>query len=272
MFSDLDGSLLDHDTYSFAPALATVRKLQEHQIPLILASSKTSAEIERIRQELENTAPFIVENGAAIFIPEATFPVPPPGTIQMNGYQAHVMTQSRQHWLNIIREVGKDFPDQFETFSSAGTQGIMKMTGLSAEAAARANLRDYSEPVQWRGDNINRNRFVKALAALGASVQQGGRFMTVGGACDKGTALHWLRSAYQQQNERMIITDIAIGDSQNDSAMLEAAQTALLVRSPVHTFPELKRTEGILYSVAQGPEGWAQGVTRWLQDHHLEAG
>ena len=55
--------------------------------------------------------------------------------------------------------------------------------------------------------------------------------------------------------------------------MLEAAQTALVIRSPVHDFPEVNRTGGVIYSTATGSAGWAEGVTRWLDqvapDEHI---
>ena len=47
--------------------------------------------------------------------------------------------------------------------------------------------------------------------------------------------------------------------------MLEAAETALLVRSPVHEFPPLQRTSGFIHSEGSGPEGWAEGVALWLE-------
>ena len=74
VFSDLDGSLLDHYTYSFLEALPTVNLLEQLNIPLVLASSKTRAEIIELRSALGNRHPFIVENGAAVFIPQPISP------------------------------------------------------------------------------------------------------------------------------------------------------------------------------------------------------
>ena len=71
VFSDLDGSLLDHDTYSHAAAAPALQRLDQHHIPLILVSSKTRVEIERLRSDLNNSHPFISENGAAVFVPKA---------------------------------------------------------------------------------------------------------------------------------------------------------------------------------------------------------
>ena len=63
--------------------------------------------------------------------------------------------------------------------------------------------------------------------------------------------------------------DLAIGDSENDCPMLEAAETALLIRSPVHDFPTLAKVDGVLHSQRYGPAGWAQGVLQWLQSNGI---
>jgi mannosyl-3-phosphoglycerate phosphatase len=46
--------------------------------------------------------------------------------------------------------------------------------------------------------------------------------------------------------------------------MLEAAESALVIRSTVHDFPPLKRSRAVIYSEDYGPAGWAQGVASWL--------
>ena len=52
VFSDLDGSLLDIHTYAWQPAMPWLDKLQDFQVPLILCSSKTAAEMQDIQQDL----------------------------------------------------------------------------------------------------------------------------------------------------------------------------------------------------------------------------
>ena len=73
VFSDLDGSLLDERDYSYEPALPLISALRKNDIPLIFCTSKTRAEIEPLRTELNNTHPFISENGGAIYIPVEYF-------------------------------------------------------------------------------------------------------------------------------------------------------------------------------------------------------
>ncbi|MFB3136761.1 MAG: HAD hydrolase family protein [Nitrospirales bacterium] len=78
IFTDLDGSLLDTETYRFDAARAALEELTARQVPLVLCTSKTRAEVEPLRQELGITDPFIVENGgASIFLARTFLRCPP---------------------------------------------------------------------------------------------------------------------------------------------------------------------------------------------------
>ena len=48
IFTDLDGTLLDHDTYSWAPAAPAIERIKKLGIPLIAISSKTLAELSHL--------------------------------------------------------------------------------------------------------------------------------------------------------------------------------------------------------------------------------
>jgi len=67
IFTDLDGTLLHPQTYSFDAAMPALKLIKEKDIPLILCSSKTRAEIEVYRKKLDNQHPFVSENGGGIF-------------------------------------------------------------------------------------------------------------------------------------------------------------------------------------------------------------
>ena len=52
IFTDLDGSLLDHDGYSHAGAAPALGTLRAQAVPLVFVTSKTRTEIERLQKEL----------------------------------------------------------------------------------------------------------------------------------------------------------------------------------------------------------------------------
>jgi predicted mannosyl-3-phosphoglycerate phosphatase (HAD superfamily) len=61
IFTDLDGTLLDHDTYAWGAAEPGVHFLNDHGVPLVLVTSKTRAEVEHWRRVLRNDHPFAIE-------------------------------------------------------------------------------------------------------------------------------------------------------------------------------------------------------------------
>lgn len=260
IFTDMDGSLLDHHNYSHAAADTLLAELETRHIPVIPATSKTSAELIKLRKELNNRHPFIAENGAAIYIPESYFLLAPAGTVKKDGYLVKEFTQPRQHWQALIKSLPEIFSDSFTSFEHAGIDGIMQMTGLDREAAELAAQREYGEPLAWLGTDDDKQLFIKQLEKRGANVLHGGRFMHVSGNCNKGEALKWLTKCYQVINPATAFTSLAIGDSQNDIAMLEAADLALIIRSPVHKMPEIAPDQQCYRSTGYGPEGWVEGV------------
>ncbi|NND67561.1 MAG: HAD-IIB family hydrolase [Halioglobus sp.] len=268
VFTDLDGTLLDHYSYSHKPAQPLLRHLQHEEIPVIPVSSKTRAELEPIMEQLGESGPFIVENGAAVCIPAGYFPRQPGGTELVDGYWVRALAEPRAHWTGLLNSLATEFTGAFETFSDMGGRGIAAATGLHLAQATLANRREFSEPVRWLADETQRQAFIARLRQNGAWVHAGGRFLAVGGKLDKGEAMDWLRRQYIQQGK--VAGTVALGDSANDIPMLEAADTAILVRSPERDYPALTRTAGVIRTESCGPVGWAEGIARWLRARGVE--
>ncbi|MCP4726565.1 MAG: HAD hydrolase family protein, partial [bacterium] len=70
VFSDLDGTILDFNTYSYDEAREGMNLLKERGIPLIPVSSKTLIEMKGLHRELQLSFPFVFENGGGIAFPE----------------------------------------------------------------------------------------------------------------------------------------------------------------------------------------------------------
>jgi mannosyl-3-phosphoglycerate phosphatase len=264
IFSDLDGTLLDHFTYQSTAAQQTLQQLENAEIPVILNTSKTLAELTIIQRELHLQAPFIIENGAAIYIPISTFKTQPEDTVVMGDYWVKFFSLPRQYWLDLLSKHALKFSQFYQGFSTLSVSALSQITGLSEEEAKRAKQRQFAEPLQWLGDQPSKKAFIECLVNLGANVVQGGRFMHVGDYCDKGQALTWLAQRYRDNFENHAISTIALGDGENDITMLEAADIAVQVRSPVHQFPTLSRQYKMIKTQLYGPEGWAEAIQELL--------
>lgn len=272
IFTDLDGSLLDHYTYQWTPAAELLNDLKTANVPIIPVTSKTCAEVLSLRSELDNQHPFVTENGAAIYIPQDYFPNQPRECQQKNDFWVVEKSRPRDHWVALLEKLSDEFSGSYQSFYQAGVEGIIEMTGLSENAAWAANQREYSEPVAWLGSDEKKQAFITKLQALGAHVLQGGRFLSISDNCNKGIAVRWLQDEFARQNKSTQFLSLAIGDNQNDIAMLESADHALIIRSPTHSPPALTRTKGVTYSRSEGPVGWQQGVSEWLATHFKQSG
>ncbi|MCK9607672.1 MAG: HAD-IIB family hydrolase [Methylomonas sp.] len=268
IFTDLDGCLLNHHDYGFAPAAALLHQLERLHIPVIPNSSKTAAELHHLRKNLDNSHPFIIENGAAVFIPIGYFPEQPEGCDRIGDFWVKTFSLPRRHWLELL-ERSSFGTDKFQNFANATLADIVKLTDLTADAAARAAQRHYGEPLAWRGTDAERAQFIAELRQLGAKVMEGGRFIHVSGDCDKGKAMSWLAEQYQLTFQTPVMT-IAAGDGQNDIAMLESADIAVLIPSPNHALPVLEKQRQVYTATRQGPTGWAESVSTILTNLNLQ--
>ena len=52
VFTDLDGTLLDHTSYSHQAAEPALEAIRERRIPLVFCTSKTRAEVEQDRKSV----------------------------------------------------------------------------------------------------------------------------------------------------------------------------------------------------------------------------
>ena len=263
IFTDLDGSLLDHHSYSYSAAGPLLEDLRTADVPVIPVTSKTRAELQVLRTELQNRHPFIVENGAAVFMPKACFPELVGNVDTVDDLFCYTFSESRAYWQALLKELEAEFEHLFTTFEQAGVEGIMAMTGLSRAAAERANQRDFSEPVSWLGDEKSKQSFIAAVEARGATVLQGGRFLHITGGCDKGKAVQWLCQQYQDHYAGLDLLTLAAGDSHNDIAMLEVVDKPIIIRSPVQGIPALKHHD-VYITNKYGPEGWVEAVSKLI--------
>ncbi|MAH72644.1 MAG: hypothetical protein CBC09_01190 [Cellvibrionales bacterium TMED49] len=275
IFTDLDGSLLDHNSYSSDPALILLKELEISALPVIAVTSKTASEVIPLRKNLVNIHPFVIENGAAIYIPKKYFSknLVIKNSDIVDEYIRISEAPSRDHWRKILHKFDHCYRNEFRSFSDIfnrdGAAGICEVTGLSLQSAKNANTREYTEPLIWEGTEERKIQFIQELRKVGANPLQGGRFLTIGGAFDKGSALKRISSFYESVLE-LPITSLAVGDSANDVSMLDSADWALLIRAKNRALPLLRRDSNVLISEKEGPQGWDEGVRKWLRQINYE--
>jgi mannosyl-3-phosphoglycerate phosphatase len=255
IYTDLDGSLLDHDDYSWQVAKPWLERLIVANIPVIIISSKTAAEISQLQQELGlEQYPFIAENGAQIVFPTSWKKNPV------------LFSADYINLCKVLKKLREETLFNFTGFSDIDDCQLAKWTGLPLEKAQRAKQRTGSEPILWYGDDIQLSTFRTLLACHSLKLVKGGRFCHIlANHVSKGRASCWLTRHYHQQRTHPLAT-LGFGDAQNDVPLLCSTDYPVLIRNkrcsppvfPEHCANRLYRTQ------QEGPAGWCEGLEHFL--------
>ena len=254
IFTDLDGTLLDHRTYSFKKAQPALNVIKQHHIPLVFCTSKTWAETEVYRRKMENQDPFIVENGGAIYIPCSYFNFQYNTHFKKAGYQVIELGTPYEKLRKVLTSIRKEGLEVIG-FGDMSPQEIAAETGLPLKAAQLAKLREYDEPFRLCHEN-DKQKILTLIQKNNLQVVTGGRYFHLMGDNDKGKAVSTLINLFGRKYGR--VTSYGLGDSENDFTMLEAVDRPYLVQRSDGSFASNK------YPGIQGlgPEGWNSFIMR----------
>jgi mannosyl-3-phosphoglycerate phosphatase len=258
IFTDLDGTLLDSETYSYEKSLAAINRLKENGIPIIFCSAKTRAEQEIYRRELGLFHPFIVENGGAIFIPRDYFPFPFDYHKVVDDLLAIELAIPRSRVRKLLAKISKENDFRFRGLGDLSATEVAGITGLNLEFAKLAKHREYDEPVEFDPPREkDTHKFLAKLGEEGLNWSYGGRLYHVMGGGDKGKAVEILSDLYRKMWRRR--RTIGLGNSLNDLPMLSQVDIPILVQKRDYNWedinlPRLRKVQGV------GPEGWSRAI------------
>jgi mannosyl-3-phosphoglycerate phosphatase len=261
VFTDLDGTLLDHETYSFDAALPALKTLDERVIPLIICTSKTRAEIEEIKRTLHTTHPFISENGGALFIPKDYFSHSFQFTREDSHYCIIEFGTPYPQLREVFNQMCTSLPGKLRGFGDLSAQEVAELCSLSLAHATLAQQREYDEPFLL--DDEAAEETVKEIATRAhLHLNRGGRFYHLIGNCDKGKAVLHLRDIYQQKSPH--IKTVALGDSLNDLPMLEAVDYPILIQKPDGSYDPSIKLDNLILAPGSGPSGWCKAIVELI--------
>lgn len=248
VFTDLDGTLMDHVSYAVAPAKPALDALAARSIPVVPVTSKTRAELVPLMARLGLSGAAIAENGAVIIHAD--------GSVDA--------ADTRTKIAAALAALPKNVRDAVVCFCDMEVEQIAAATGLAHDDAVRAAAREASEPFMWHGDETLPSTLVEmldeTLEKYGLCVTQGGRFFHIVPPRDKAAAISALLSAHSLRPQSWVL-----GDGPNDVSMLLAADRGALIANPhVDTARLLPDGHNLYMSRAFGPAGWHEAITAFL--------
>lgn len=250
VFTDLDGSLLDHQSYEYTAAKPALERLERAEIPVIPVTSKTLEEIALL--QLPFPQPYrIAENGMVI---------EHEGAVQIQGRSYDTIT-------GFINDLPHNIRNNITGFGDMSVDDVIRHTGLDRTQAQAAKARKATEPFLWSGDEQGIEGLRVLVAQQQLYITQGGRFYHLMGKGNKQTALkHVLDAGFSGSQP----VTIALGDGPNDAEMLGFVDYGVIIPNPSGTSFNVKDPhDKIMTASHAGPEGWNAALHTILDELEL---
>ncbi|MEH6759191.1 MAG: HAD-IIB family hydrolase [Parasphingorhabdus sp.] len=261
IFTDLDGTLLDHHSYSAKPADQLIEYLNDGSIASVIPiTSKTHAEL----QWLQRSLPFIdaisvTENGSVIHAPHGI-----PFSSADHPYRETLGVEYGEIFDQIAR-LPTDLRTHITGFHDMSVETVAQITGLSIDDARRAQKREATEPFLWSGSNAELQFLKTIFMDASIYVQQGGRFYHCTGMATKEQAMGRVIAAFASRQPENRFCSIALGDGPNDLAMIEAADFGVIMPNPEGVTIQSDKVS-VRTAPQPGPKGWVLAITEILAE------
>ncbi|GAB4178967.1 MAG: mannosyl-3-phosphoglycerate phosphatase-related protein [Calditrichia bacterium] len=248
VFTDLDGTLLDLNTYSWQPALPALEGLKKRRIPVVPVSSKTIDEILQITRQLQLSESLIAENGSVI----------------LHKGEKVTLGKTVDELLPVFETLGHHFP--IKGFHQLSLEDIINLTGLSADEAKLAQKREFSIPFILTTDSPEESmigNLEKQITSYGCRLRRGGRFYHLLGDTDKGHAIRKYLEIWRKERDIDSIITFGLGDAPNDLDMFYVVDYPIQVEKPGGGYHPLPHAPSSLIQISgEGPSGWLRAYQK----------
>ena len=254
--SDVDGTLMDH-SYDLTPAKETIKKLQNLSIPVILCTSKTASEVKVIRNELNLTDPYIVENGAAIYGESLK---------KVNG--EIILGKKYEILEEILNLISEEINYKLVPLNNLTDEEATKLTGLKGNSLNLMRDRHWSMPF-LNPPSFLEEKIKICCKKFEVDVFRGNRMSHLLSInSNKGKAIKALKSCSNIQN----IQIIGLGDSPNDLPLLLNSNIRIVIpgiEGPnLNLLDQLRDFEFTLASEPNG-YGWKNEINKLINNLEL---
>ncbi len=253
VYTDLDGTILDHDTYSYKESKESLEILKKINVPVVFCTSKTRFEIEKYREKLGNIHPFISENGGGIFIPKDYFSFNFEYDEIIDNYKTIILGETIDHLIKVLNVLKKKYG--IRSFIDMNLKDIAKNSNFTIDDAALAKKREFEIPFQLKNKEKEKE-VLEEIKSYGLNCMVGGRYYHLAGKNSKGRSVKILDELYKKEFKK--IFTYGFGDSANDFSMLDSVDEGYLVKKKDKTYSSEK------YRKAPdiGPKGFSKSIKK----------
>ncbi len=258
IFTDLDGTLLDHDNYSYGNNKKMISTIINNKNEIIFNTSKTFSECKKLLKELKlSNMPFSTENGAVLYFPKIRFNKIKNSSSFERYWKLRIAKLSSKSWHQFLKQKQKKY--NFLIAQDLSPKILKKYTNLN-----NTNMmldREASQIILWEDNFTKFKLFKNDLKSEKEGVLiKGSRFIQISSICNKRIAKKLISHAYDIQfRDKYSINTIALGDSKNDIDMLNSCKYSCLIKNSNGTHVKLRSNKkNIFKSSKLAPDGWCE--------------
>ena len=260
IFSDLDGTFLHHQNYSYGKNDLVIEKLKKYNHQIIFNSSKTFSEIKLILKKLKLTMmPFSCENGATLYFPKTIFKKIKKSQSFENYWKINLTNKNSLKWYKILKKLKKDF--YFELIFDLSKKDLLKLTNL--KNIKQMLNRETSQLIIWKDSKKKLDEFSRMIKMnYKGALNQGGRFIQISSPCNKRIATKEICHIYHDSfRDKYYQSFIALGDNKNDRDMLNFAKYPCVIKNKYAALLNLNSSKkNTYYSKKDAPSGWGESL------------
>lgn len=260
ILTDVDGVFCNPETRSVADARAALELLKAQEVPVVLCSERSAAELIWLQQALDIREPFICESGAAVYIPRDYY-------VELTG-----MGENGPDWEVIefglpyakvnaaLRRVAASLQIPILSLEDLDPDQLSRELGMTTSEAERALCRQYDAPFRiLASDPHVTPRLFNAMRAAGYRCFSGPRYHHATGVRDGRAAIRLLISLYRAYWGSLIA--VGLGDDGTDRELLREVDVPIIVRNDgIDQSVLLRRVPTAYLTSATGPAGWREAI------------
>lgn len=242
VFTSVDGTLIDAETFDPGANRDTIRRLLAAGIPVIPVSVMTLDELAPLASELGLQRAMVVEAGGAI--------------ARWNGdrWEVEPCGPPAETLLDVVRDIEDRSGASLLVYSALANADAARWSGREGAMLEASLHRRFSEPFVIESGELE--DITRAAASLGFSIRRGRRFLHLCRECDEGEAFTRLRDELHAQ-----IT-IAVGGAAVDAEFLSRADIAIIIPDRTGGLDDelLAKVPHARVASAPAPGGWTAAV------------
>ena len=259
-------NLLGSSRRGTLPASDALTEIERRNIPLILTTRDTRAQLELLRRKIGHGHPFITERGGGLFIPDGYFSLRLDGARRAGRYLCVPFGRPSQEAGEAVEEIAADAGAEVVRYADMTAREISRNTGMPERDAEGSREREFSERFFFAGNaDSTVPSFQRIAGERDWQLLRTEPFWELSSGNDEGKALRYLMRLYREAL-RSRVRSIGIGASPEDLSLLAASDQAFVLSLSPGRFDEklLSNLPNVTKIDAPGPAGWNQTVVTAL--------